>query len=214
MKSSHGVFVIPIFLALFLSSCYDELYKPIPETANWNPNFALPLVTKTFTIEKSLVLEGIPQINLDLDVPEWAKYVNITLTDTVPFVLADITNEADNIRFIEFKIKLENDFPSNGEIQLYFIDSNGLLLDVLFNESPLSIVSSDFNDNGEIISRGKSQTFVAFTPQRIETISSATQVVPVARITNLDVPVFLFSHYESYSFTFTLSVRVGLSIPI
>ena len=199
---------------LLFTGCYKEKFEPIPTSLEWTPDFALPLISKKFTIDKSMVLEGMPTINLEEDVPEWAKYINLTLTDSIDFALSDISEEASQIRFIEFNLRLENEFPSTGEIQLYFIDEYGFVVDSLFNTNSLDIVSSSYNEGGAVTATGKSSQKVEVTKERLERIGRATQVVPICRITNLKVPIFLFNYYPGYGFQISLSARVGLSIPV
>ena len=212
--NKRKIYVIIICIPFLFSSCYKEKFEPIPTSFEWTPDFALPLITKSFTIDKSLVLEGIPEINLEDDVPEWAKYKNLTLTDTLDFALSDISEEADQIRFIEFNLRLDNEFPSTGGIQLFFIDEYGFVVDSLFNTNSLDIISSSYNEEGAITATGKSSQKVEVTKERLERIGRATQIVPICRITNLKVPIFLFNYYPGYGFQISLSARVGLSIPV
>ena len=212
--NKRKIYVIIICIPFLFSSFYKEKFEPIPTSFEWTPDFALPLITKSFTIEKSMVLEGFPEINLEEDVPEWATYTNLTLTDTIDFALSDISEEADQIRFIQFNLRLENEFPSTGTIQLYFIDEFGFVVDSLFNNDTLNIVSSSYNEDGTVTAHGKSSQKVDVNNERLERIGRATQVVPICRITNLNVPIFLFNYYPGYGFQISLSARVGLSIPV
>ena len=206
-----------LFLALILlNSCYEEKYKPLPTSFVWKPDFALPLIAKSFTIEKSMVMpEGDFEINIDVEgIPDWARYYDLVLSDTVDFALSDIINEADYIRFIEFSVRLENEFPSNGQIQVYFLDDYGNVLAELFDENPLEVVTSNFTEDGAIVSTGLSSATVTINQDRIETIGQAKYVVPVCKISNEIELTNLFNYYSGYSLTFSLSARIGVDIPI
>jgi hypothetical protein len=214
MFGKKVLFVTFLLLCIALHSCYEAILKPPADSIQIQPGLALPLISGDLTLDNSLVLIGVPEINLDEIVPEWAQYTDIYLIDTTAFALSEIQNEAEFIRYVEFSISVWSDFPSSADFQVYFIDSEKILVDSLFHPM-LQIVKSTTNmADGTVQKRGFSTSKVVCSQERIENLKATTHVVLYCRISNLDILVQQFEYYPLYKLTLKLSTRVGLDITI
>lgn len=195
-----------------LQSCYKEKFEPIKNNIIITPTLAIPLANGDLNIDGSLVLYGIPEINLDEIVPFWAQYDTIFFIDTLALSLSDIENRVDEIRFIEMNFMTWNDFPVGAQVQVIFINNEGSVLHSLFAPSPLSLSSGEVNDQGEVLKSGYSFTTSSINEEDITDITSADRVVLFCSVSNIGVPINQFNHYENYIIKLKLSARVGLNI--
>jgi hypothetical protein len=202
---------LTIFLFLCLQSCYKDIQTPLPDGIRLKPGIAIPLISADLSIENSLVLLGDPPIDIDTLIPYWANYDTIYFIDTLTFVLSDIQDTVEAIRYLEFSITLWNDFPSFADFQVYFIDENLLSVDSLFLPNMLQIVNGDTDINdGTVVRRGFSSTNISYTPERIENLSTARQVVLYSRVSNIGIVQEQFDHYLEYNLSVKISARIGI----
>lgn len=203
-----------LIILVLAQSCYDDKFEPIPNSTNLSPTLAIPIANSELNVDGSLVLYGLPEINLDELVPEWAQYDTIYFIDTLAFSLNNIENEVDVIRFIEFNLLTWNEFPVTAQVQIYFINDQGDVLHSLFSPSPLSLIAGIVNSSGETIESGYSFTTMEISQDKIDSITTATRVVLYSNISNIDVPIEQFDFYRNYKLKLKLSARVGVDFTL
>jgi hypothetical protein len=203
-----------VIIIILAQSCYKDKFEPIPESINLSPTLAIPIATSELSIDGSLILYGLPEINLDELVPEWAQYDTLYFIDTLAFSLNSIENQVDVIRFIEFNLLTWNNFPVTAQVQLHFINAQGDVLQSLFNPLPLVIAAGIVNSSGETIESGYSFTTIEISEDRINSLTTATQIVIYSSISNLEVPIEQFNFYPSYKLRVKLSARVGVDFTL
>jgi len=203
--------VLLLSLFFYLHSCYKDIQTPLPDGVRLKPGIAIPLISADLCIENSLVLLGDPPIDIDTLIPYWANYDTIYFIDTLAFVISDVQDTVEAIRYLEFNISLWNDFPSFADFQVYFINENLLKVDSLFSPNMLQIVSGDNDINdGTVLRRGFSSTNITYTPERIENLSAAKQAVLYCRVSNIGIVQEQFDHYLEYKLTVKISARLGI----
>jgi hypothetical protein len=209
---SKSYLALSAFFLLAFSSCYQ--FEPIDKSLLLEPSIAFPIATVHQNIEGSLVLFGNPEINLEEDVLEWAKYKEVYFIDTISFALSDVYQQSQSIRYVVFKLSTWNDFPSSASAQVVFIDSNDEPIDSLFVLSPFGVIPSQVGVLGAVVKRGASQTEVNISEAKVENLRQANRLVIRCSASNVGVPVENFQWYLNYFLTLKLSVRVGLTLQI
>lgn len=199
-------------LIALLPSCYKEKFEPIDGNVNVTPTLAIPIANGDLNIDVSLVLYGLPEINLDVVVPIWAQYDTMYFIDTLALSLSDIRDRVDEIRFIDLNFLTWNDFPVGAEVQVHFISQDGSVLYSLFNPIPLSLSSGEVNDQGEVLRSGYSLTTTSISDENITAITTAERIVLFCSVSNIGVPIDQFNHYENYIIKLKLSARIGLDV--
>lgn len=201
-----------ILCSALLQSCYKERFEPIDNSIGVTPILAVPIVTGELNIDGSLVLYGLPEINLDVAVPSWAQFETIYFIDTLALSLNDINNRVEEIRFIELNVMTWNEFPAGAQVQIHFINSSGTELYSLFSPIPLTLNAGEVNSSGDIVSKGYSLTTIKVSQDDISSVVSAENVVLQFSVSNLGIPINLFNYYENYNLKIKLSARIGLNL--
>ena len=140
------------FIAFYLlvGGCYNEKFAEIPDSVTIKPAIALPLAIGAFTIDKSLVLYGVPEINLDEDLPSWAQQKRVAFHDTLSFAISGIEKEVEEIISLTINLIVYNDFPSSAEIQVFFLNEEFEKNDSLFVPSRLVVNPGEIDGFGRL----------------------------------------------------------------
>lgn len=207
---------VSLFFALVLmliqTSCVKDRFDPMPENFQVSPTVAAPIGMANLTIETSLVLIGVPEINLDEDLPEWAQYEYLHFIDTLTFALSGIEEDIEAVRFVEINLLAWNDFPSNARMQLFFLGEDDQVVDSLFSSGSFEVSSGVLSESGEVESRGYSMVTTLFEEERIDRILQANRVVFWAEASNAGITTTEFSFYPELVLSLKLSARVGLEL--
>lgn len=206
------LYFIATIALLTLSSCYK--FDPISPKGTLSPSLAFPIISVDQNIENSLVLVGIPEINLEEEVPTWAQHKNVYLIDTVAYALVDIYKKAKEVRYIAFRLNTSNEFPSTASAQIFFLNDQNNSIDSLFYPVAFQVHSSTLSSAGTVITSGRSNTDIVIDQQRMETLKNATKILIKCSASNEGIPVDLFQFYLNYYLTVKLSVRIGVEINI
>jgi hypothetical protein len=199
-------------LTLIQSSCVKDRFDPLPENFQVSPTVAAPVAMANLTIDKSLVLVGEPEINLDEDLPEWAQYENLSFIDTLTFALSGIEENIEAVRFLEINLLAWNDFPSNARMQLFFLGEDSQVIDSLFSSGSFEVNSGALSDSGEVETRGYSMVSTLFDEERIDEILQAKRVVFWGEVSNASISTNQFNFYPDLVLSLKLSARVGLEL--
>lgn len=116
------------------------------------------------------------KVRVDVDLPLYGSAIDFGVRDTFDLSL-DNTDRAD---YAEFKIVTENSMPVAINLQGYFYDGNGILLDSLFANNANIIEGADVDQNGNPISTKKVVTYVDFPVDRFESIKQVKKMELVA----------------------------------
>jgi hypothetical protein len=149
------------------------------------------------------------KVIVDVDIPLHGYADGLILEETRPFELE--TSDLENLDMLEeamLRIYLENEFPIDLGVQLYFEDDNGNVLDSLINPYSLLLESATVGTQGEIISKTTSTKDITVKGTQLEDIKLAKQIrIRVTLNTFKEggnvVPVKLFSTYD-------LFIKMGL----
>ena len=82
--------------------------------------------------------------------------------------------EAD---FAEFKLVTENEMPLDVDLQLYFADENGRILDSLFETSQRIIVAAPVDENGIVTQSVRKEIFSRMENERFEQLNQTRNLI-------------------------------------
>ncbi len=144
------------------------------------------------------------QVITDVEMPLLQYANNLKLTDTV-----DLNFEGyDQVNSAEFKLVMENDFPFDLDIQMYFEDS-GVVSDSLF-ENSYFLPAAEIGLDGEILSRGSETELIPFDTDRFNKIIGADKVFFIVKVVSLNngtVPLWIYDDYA-------LDLKLGAKLTI
>jgi len=111
-----------------------------------------------------------------------------------------ISGSQVSIQKAGFNINLQNGFPLDAIIQMYFLDKNNKVIDSLFDTGSQLIASGQIDVNGKVISPTNTLIKDLFTQQRYTNITTnSTTAVLFAffrTANNGTVPVKIYSSYQ------------------
>ena len=196
------------FLGALLVACTQNI-ESLPDDIRVSSSVSLPLGFGEITLSKSLQTLGLPIMNLDEDVPEWATYGFVYYADTLPLNLTEVFDRAENIKYLAIRCNVWNDFPLGGVAQMYFVDGDGVIIDSLYRE-PFKVPAAQHHDNGIVAVSKFESSLTKFDNNRINLISKAQNVIILAglEVTDEGVNETNIKYFDMYKLKVQLAVRV------
>jgi hypothetical protein len=205
VKNSQIITVV--LLSLILVSCLSGL-DPLPtKPKDLTMSVSVPIGTSDFHIVDASYI-GPPNINLLLNVPEFAKHSNLYFADTLPVDLSKIYEKQYPINYLAFRLNIWNDYTAVGAAKIYFTDAAYSKIDSL----SINIVQGRILTNGDVIYPGFSYGTYPFTQTQIESLSTAQYLIFNVNIDIHNTNTNHFQFYHLYKLTCQLGARVDFVI--
>ena len=131
-------------------------------------------------------------VRLDVDLPLYGQASNFIATDT--FVLDFSTYQS--VKAAEFKFVTENGLPLSVDIQGYFMDENGLILDSLLQQQERVVAAAPVDNGGIVTNSVEEIKYIDVPADRFAQIRSAKKLLLLASFSTLnngEVPVKILS---------------------
>lgn len=145
-------------------------------------------------------------VNVEVDLPLYGNADGFVVTDTLAINFGDI----EEVATAEFKVITESDLGLDVELQAYFTDANGTILDSLFKEKTLLVEGATVDDEGVSTSRTKTTEFIDFPADRFTNILNANQLLIRSNFSTIDngqTSVKVFA-------TDAVDLRIGLKVGV
>jgi hypothetical protein len=150
------------------------------------------------------------KIRGEVEIPMEGKISQLILKDSIngmTFPDLVISGKQVVITGATFNLSMQNGFPMNTNVQMYFIDDTNVIVDSLF-ESPHLIMSAAVDAMGKVTTPTEVIIKEVFDQERYSRITSSTKAVIYAyfsTVNNGSVPVRIYSSYKFKS-------KVGLDV--
>lgn len=115
-------------------------------------------------------------VRIGVDLPLYGRSVDFLARDTFEIDF----NNYDRVDEAEFKMVAENELPLEVQIQGYFHDERGEVLDSLFEERQLVIAGAEVDEEGNAIATSEKITYIKFSPERFDRIRTTEELTIVA----------------------------------
>jgi hypothetical protein len=169
-----------------------------------NASSNIPSVPVNFLTDSSRL-----NADIQIDFPLRGYASNFTVMDTANFSLERI----DEIESAVFRINIDNGFPARAYTQIYFTDSNYVVLDsMLLDPSNILVESADIDANGRVTQSTKRSGDEPFNKTRIEHLYNAKKLLIVSVIDTKDSPTRNVEIYDSYKLDVRIGVRAQLNV--
>lgn len=113
------------------------------------------------------------RVQVAVDIPIWGSVTNYGAQDTF-----DVSFESFyNIREIEFKVVAENEIPLEAEMQMYFVNAEGAILDSMFTSPTILIPGAPVDDKGLVTAQVEEINYITFDAPRFERIRNASGII-------------------------------------
>lgn len=173
---------------------------------NINATSNSPVPTYNFISDSSLFA-----VDAEVDLPMIGSANGFTISDTTDFELEKI----NEIEKAVFRLNIQNGFPADAYVQVYFTDSNGVALDSLLSDASSFIISSGLLDaNNRVILPNRKIRDESFDKQRLERIYAAKKIIILSIVNTQNAPVEQVPIYSYYRLDIKIGVRAFLNIEL
>jgi hypothetical protein len=213
-------------LAAILYSCMDDDLTDINSTLEYEAEFSLPVGVDTLLLEQlvqSVILIPVPDY-VDKDTVRYFFYDSTfyyspgTLSDSIsaPLILTPFKNDTAEIVSLMFRLNAANLIPAEFRIQIYFADSNNVILDSLYNDGPFILDPALTDESGIVTGLWEVLKDNTLPPEKIDKLMDMTHVILDTKMiipdSSLDTVPIPF--YHDQSLWIQVGVRVGLKLTI
>ncbi len=207
----------PVSLGQIAKSSFyiDKTNSNISTVMDQNPRFiefdvdALsnsPTPTYNFISDSSLF-----SVDADVDLPMIGSASGFTISDTTDFELEDIKE----VQKATFRINVENGFPADAYVQVYFADSNNVIVDSLLNDASQFVVASGLLDaNNRVILPNRQLRDEEFNKARLERIYAAKKLIILSIVNTQNAPIEQVPIYSYYRLNIKIGVRAFLNVEL
>lgn len=154
----------------------------------------------------------------EIDLPFWGRAEDFTkATDTIEFDPYDLEYGADEgiirgeIASLTLQLNFNNGFPAEGRGQVYFMDSNYVLLDSLIEDPAAGLFASgNIDNNGNVTSKRLTTTPITVTSAKLEKLKTnfARYLYAVGTVETTNQGQDLVRIFESYEMDLDLGMKV------
>ncbi len=116
--------------------------------------------------------ESYYRVRVEVELPLYGRASGFAALDTFDLNLGDLSG----VDFAEFKLFTENELPLDIDLQGYFLDENGAVLDSLFSAQQLVVKGAPVNSGGISTGKATQSNTVVFPATRFERLKSARKV--------------------------------------
>jgi len=153
----------------------------------------------------------------EVQVPMQGYVKQLVLLDTIRNMtypsLAIPGNNNVSILKAGFNINLQNGFPMNARLQMYFLDSNGKVIDSLFSAGTQLIASGAIDNTGKVTTPTNTFFKEVFTEQRYNTITTqSSTAVLYAFFNTANNGTTSVSIYPSYQIKANIGIDVQANV--
>jgi len=143
-------------------------------------------------------------IRIDLPIRGYAS--GFMIADTIDFAL-DRIEEIDSAAF---RINIDNGFPASAYTQIYFADSNYVVLDsMLYNPSMLLLESASVDANGKVTQPTHKMADEIFGKAKLEHLYAAKKLLIISIIDTKDSPTSIIEIYDYYKMDVKIGIRAS-----
>ena len=222
-KSLKYISIIMLILSGF--SCTKNLNKTINNDILYRPEYSLPIgplnytlndimpkVVLGFPVDTSLIPDTIPLITYDdIIFPDPFGH---NATFLVPYDFSTLTSQANQIKSLMFRVNYVNEMPTYSDLQVYFMNSTGAILDSLYNDALFRLEAADIDQDGNVIQyyNGQNDTYLDSVKIRHLVNSQFLRINMFIATNRTDQKVVRF--YSDMEIRLQFAIRAKLEIPL
>lgn len=192
----------------------------IQAVAALRPDFIVYQVTGTtnpagpatnFVLDTSKV-----KLDMEVELPFYGTASGFTVADTIKLVASDSTiqaNDIEDIQSIMLRLYVNNGFPAEGHVQVYFMDStNSFRIDSLILDGGQFLAPAVVDASGRVIEKVEKTTDITITRTQLEKLVNlgVRNLVVQSRIDSNDMGATTVIIFKGYY----MDVKLGLMVEI
>ncbi len=168
-----GTFVTDTFTISTANSNIDNFIASVPGQIIYSGSVAINPDGET-AIDNFVTEDGLIDVGLEIDLPLELKTKDLTIEQTIYNI--DFGVDEEDVDFVEelsVGFRVENGFPLDADIFVYFQDSTGVVLD---SNSIQIFDAAQVDGNGQVTAPAKSDRYLTFSNSQISNLLKADDV--------------------------------------
>lgn len=136
-------------------------------------------------------------VSMDATIPIYASMGGFIIRDTLEFP----QDVFEQIKSAILRTNIDNEFPVDVQVQMYFTDASYSVIDSLFTGYENIVSSSSIDAQGELVAPSFKQTDFVFDEEKVENVRNAEHIIITARLaTTNDGGQYakFYSHYQMH----------------
>ena len=210
-------------LNLLFSACIDENMRNISEELEINSSYSIPIGDVTYSINEYFemldfygldTIQTLPGDSIDLVEYEDSIYNNVRyVVDTLiynEFDFSSLGDDLDKISAITFVSIINNDFPTETKVQVYFADESMSIIDSLFSDGPYSLPPPDLDNEGIPIDHPPEIIVTPVSDYLIENLADVRRIITYGYVRTLRPDIDISKFYSYYILSIHIAARIEL----
>jgi hypothetical protein len=224
MKSGLKILLVtPAILNFLFVACIDENIRNISKELEINSSYSIPIGDVTYSINEYFemldfygldTIQALPGDSIDLVEYEDSIYNNTRyVVDTLiynEFDFSSLGDDLDKISAITFVSIINNDFPTETKIQVYFADESMSVIDSLFSGGPYSLPPPDLDNEGIPLDHPPDIIVTPVSEYLIENLSDVRRIITYGYVRTLRPDIDISKFYSYYLLTIHIAARIEL----
>lgn len=189
------------------SSPKDFIYKIAGQS---NPPPSSPITTKNFILDTSRF-----SVNMEVKLPLWGKISNLVIMDTIKDFKLNLDNKDSLIQQLTIRTIINNGFPANIGVQVYFTDSLYNKLDSLIAPYQIIMQSATVNPTtGKVTSPTQKIVDSSFDIARYQKLVKTRRIIIKGNLSTFNNGGTDVKIYSDYRLDVKLSAKAKLNVKI
>lgn len=176
-------------------------FSVISETNPTGPGLAYNFVTDSSRFN----------LELEVELPLYGNAKYWLLQDTAEFDFSEFYADADIIDWINFRLVAKNGMPTEADLQVYFVDSNYVVVDSLITVETI-IQSGNLDADGKVSSASTLVTNMRYEHDRIQNLKDVKYIFYRGTINTTNSATDLVRFYSYYTLDISLGAQVQFLI--
>lgn len=163
------------------------------------------MIEQNFALDTSKL-----DVDIEVELPLYGRAWDFVNKDTLDFEIDDV----DELESILFKLNINNGFPIDGKVQIYFTDTLYTVLDSLLSSFQQVIASAvpGGPPDYKVISPTNKTTTILFDKNRLNNIVNTKKMILKTKLATSDNGNTIVKIYSDYNMEIRLAARVQLSL--
>jgi len=193
------------------NSNIDQILPSAPYELDYQM-YAVSNPNEDTSIVGFLTSDAFFRVNTEVIIPFHGRIDGFKSEDTVAATF-DKISDFDNVRYANFKLVTENEFPLDIEVQLFMLDAANNPLDSLFTTLEQRVMNSpSITPNGGTAGIAKTTRYMKFDGERLDNIRNMKKVAIRSQFYTASNSQISVKVFEEYRAKIGLGVIAGLDI--
>ncbi|MBX2928189.1 MAG: hypothetical protein KF852_10170 [Saprospiraceae bacterium] len=151
--------------------------------------------------------ESYYRVRVEVELPLFGRASGFVAQDTIDINFGDLST----VDFAEFKLFTENELPLDIDLQAYFIDDNGAVLDSLLASPQRVVQGAPVNAQGIATTKVTRSTLIPFDAARFERVKTARRVVINAAFSTINNGTVSIKALAQQNIKIKLGAKLGMN---